>query len=345
MYKYSKNLLAIINANPRWSDGSKQRAYFTVSKWLSINHPGLKIIEEYRERGFRLKEMREEEEGENVLDAKEIENMKPLKYFLEVLRKIDYTKIKTRVEHMKYLLLSLMVKQPPVRTSYYSSAQIVTRDSAIQEDENYIYLRRSGAKDKVDYVVNVDKVSGARAFQDYGDAFIEVTDASLIKLIYDSHKKYPRKYLIEEIKNKKVTDATILKWLRDITDVKGLTVDMLRSSYITEYYDKNKTFKSRKELAGKMRHSVMTAARNYLKVEDTPINFRFEKLQEENAKLKIENTKLSKEIENLKETEDAKEKRRKKMNIIYTANVKKTQPKENTIKKYNLKQDDKGKFY
>ena len=33
------------------------------------------------------------------------------------------------------------------------------------------------------------------------------------------------------------------------------------------------------------------------------------------------------------------------MNIIDTANVKKIQPKENTIKKYNLKQDDKGKFY
>ena len=85
-----------------------------------------------------------------------------------------------------------------------------------------------------------------------------------------------------------MTDATILKWLRDITDVKGLTVDMLRSSYITDFYEKTKTFEARKELAGKMRHSVMTAARNYLKVEDTPINFRFGELQEENAKLKIE---------------------------------------------------------
>jgi hypothetical protein len=203
------------------------------------------------------------EEGDNVLDAKEIENMKPLKYFLKVLRKIDYTKKKTRVEHMKYLLLSLMVKQPPVRASHYSSAQIVIRDSAVKEDENYIYLRRSGTKDKVDYVVNVDKVSGARAFQDFGDAFIEVTDARLINLIYDSHKKYARKYLIETIKNMKVAYATILKWLQDITDVKGLTVDRLRSSYITDFYEKNKTFKSRKELAGKMRHSVMTAARTY----------------------------------------------------------------------------------
>ena len=94
-----------------------------------------------------------------------------------------------------------------------------------------------------------------------------------------------------------------------------------------------------------MRHSVMTAARNYLKVEDTPINFRFEELEEENAKLKIDNTKLKKELDQYKETEDVKEKHRKRVNIIYTANVKKIQPKESTIKKYGLKQNDSGKFY
>ena len=94
-----------------------------------------------------------------------------------------------------------------------------------------------------------------------------------------------------------------------------------------------------------MRHSVMTAARNYLKVEDTPMNLRFEKLEKENADLKIENTKLKNELEQYKETEDAKILRRKKLNIIYTANIKKVEPKESTIKKYDLKKDEKGKYY
>ena len=48
--------------------------------------------------------------------------------------------------------------------------------------------------------MNVDKVSGSRAFSDDGDSFIEVDDPELIKIIYESHKKYPRKYLIEEKK-------------------------------------------------------------------------------------------------------------------------------------------------
>ena len=118
--------------------------------------------------------------------------MKPRSYFLEILNKINPNEIKTRVEHMKYLLLSLLVKQPPVRTSYYSSAQIVNNQSAIKNDQNYKWRRRSGDKKKVDYVINVDKVSGARAFSDYGDAFIEVSEPELIQLIYDRHKKYPQ---------------------------------------------------------------------------------------------------------------------------------------------------------
>ena len=118
--------------------------------------------------------------------------------------------------------------------------------------------------------------------QELSQTTAKVDDPELIKIIYESHKKYPRKYLIEEKKNSGVSDPTILKWLRDITSVKGLTVDMMRSSYITDFYEKNKTFGKRKELAAKMRHSVMTASRNYLKVEDTPMDLRFEKLDKSN---------------------------------------------------------------
>ena len=69
------------------------------------------------------------------------------------------------------------------------------------------------------------------------------------------------------------------------------------------------------------------------------------KLEKENADLKIENTKLKNELEQYKETEDAKILRRKKLNMIYIANAKKVEPKESTIKKYDLKKDEKGKYY
>ena len=61
--------------------------------------------------------------------------------------------------------------------------------------------------------------------------------------------------------------------------------------------------------------------------------------------LENENTKLHQELVYYKETEHAKEKPRKRVTIIYTANVKKIQPEESTIKKYGLKQTEKGTYY
>ena len=144
-----------------------------------------------------MKEQRETGEGENVLDSKETENMKPRSYFLEILSKIDESKLKTRIEHMKYLLLSLLVKQPPVRTSFYSTAQMITSENKIKDDENFIWMRRarsSTGQNKVSYVVQKDKVSGSRSFGSFADSVIEVEDAELINLIFTSYKKYPRKY-------------------------------------------------------------------------------------------------------------------------------------------------------
>ena len=107
---------------------------------------------------------------------------------------------------------------------------------------------------------------------------------------------------------------------------------MLRSSYITDFYEKNKTLRARKGLADKMRHSVMTAARNYMQVTDTPMDLRLQELEKENARLRIENTKLKNERDKYRETEDQKDKHRKRVNVLHTANVKKIGPKESTIK-------------
>lgn len=152
----------------------------------------MKIIDEYRQRGYALTEQREAEEGEDVLDVREIENMKPRSYALEILNKINPNEIKSRLEHMKYRLLSLLVRQPPVRTPSYSTAQMITSDSKIRDDEDFIWVRRaksSTGQNKVSYVVQKDKVSGARSFSSLADSVIEVEDAELINLFFTSYKK------------------------------------------------------------------------------------------------------------------------------------------------------------
>jgi phage gpG-like protein len=54
--------------------------------------------------------------------------------------------------------------------------------------------------------------------------------------------------------------------LKDI----GFGVKNMRSSYVTWFYNKKQSTKSKNDLAKKMRHSAETASLNYYKVETKP---------------------------------------------------------------------------
>ena len=64
---------------------------------------------------------------DNKMDKKEIENIKDYSYFVNILDKIDYTKITNINEHYEYLLFSMLIYQAPVRTSSYTSCQIIRK--------------------------------------------------------------------------------------------------------------------------------------------------------------------------------------------------------------------------
>ena len=65
----------------------------------------------------------------------------------------------------------------------------------------------------------------------------------------------------------------------------------MRSSYITHFYEQNRTYKSRDVLAKQMRHSQQTATRNYNKVFESPAN-EISTLRQENIMLKNKITEL-----------------------------------------------------
>ena len=84
-------------------------------------------------------------------------------------------------------------------------------------------------------------------------------------MIYQSFIKYPRKYLFE-IKNNGVT---LLAWLRKTTYIDSINIDMMRSSYVNYFFaDNNKNMKDTEDLAHRMRHSVLTAQTNYLRISN-----------------------------------------------------------------------------
>ena len=52
---------------------------------------------------------------------------------------------------------------------------------------------------------------------------------------------YPRTYLFE-LNNKPITQNTILSYLRRITKVSEINIDMMRSSYINWFYENKQPY-------------------------------------------------------------------------------------------------------
>ena len=124
---------------------------------------------------------------------------------------------------------------------------------------------------------------------------------------------------------------------------------MIRSAYITNFYEFNKTFDKREELSKQMRHSQATASKKYLKVSN-------EEEVEPEENIKLLNTtiiKLRNEINDYKNKllvyennpDEEKKFNKKKNDILYLLNNKGKKSKPATIKNYNILYDDKNNMY
>ena len=75
-------------------------------------------------------------------------------------------------------------------------------------------------------------------------------------------------YLLKGKDKKPITQPTFLNNLRQITGLPEINTDIMSCSYIYYFYSgNNKTMKEQKHLSHVMRHSVMSAQHNYLKVD------------------------------------------------------------------------------
>ena len=121
---------------------------------------------------------------------------------------------------------------------------------------------------------------------------------------------------------------------------------MMRSIYITNYYKHHKTFNDREALALKMRHSIQTASKNYLKVSpETEPDKEVEQLKEDNIKLTLKIKELEDELNKVKNDKDDKQIHKLRHDIIYKANKKQVKPKEDTLNKYNMRFNEEAQDY
>ena len=173
-------------------------------------------------------------------------NYRDREYFINILDKLDIKKLNTLNEHYKYLLL-LLVNQPPLITDFYITAQFTTTKPTDTEN-NYIYINKES--NEIYYIINHDKVSNTKTYNNNNLSYIEITNDLLKKSLFYSYDHYKRLYLFE-LHDGPITQNTLLNYLRAITEVKHINFDIMRSSYITNFYENNITYRAREELAKK----------------------------------------------------------------------------------------------
>ena len=118
------------------------------------------------------------------------------------MKNIKEEDIKDIRQHYQYLILSLTILQPPVRTDFYTTS-IFSTDEEYDLNKNYLWLTNNRAY----YIINKDKTSKYQKDDETG--LREIKNKELIKLLYDSYKKYPRKYLFESATGGKIKQDTL----------------------------------------------------------------------------------------------------------------------------------------
>jgi hypothetical protein len=290
------------------SNSSKEQMFFMVGRYLDIKNKN-KDATLFKQAGYNLKLLKEKKEGQNELDEGEIEKFRPLDHFISIVKNFDMKKLNN-----KELLLALLTLQPPVRSSFYCEARIIKNIKEDDKVNNFLLLNNK--LKKAYYIINKDKVNKSHEYKNFKHSKIEIENKQLVNALLNKYKTKPTIFIFG---NKKISNITLLRWLEDITKIKNFNIDNMRSIYITSEYDKKLTFEQKSQLAKKMRHSIITASKNYYKIID---------------KYEIKN-----EEEDKKKFDDEKSKRKfikNKNDVIYNLNKKQITPRDNTIKKYNL---------
>jgi len=338
-----REIFKYIMENTKWTDGTKESYLLMVARKLNIlkNHRQSK---QFSEQGFEFMKSRGDAEGNNQLDEREKESWRPHQYFIDILNNIHQQGSISISQHLKILLLTILTYQPPLRTSFYTTALILRRKEDNDKKHNYVYINRRGSS-KVQYIVNKDKASNYKQYSMHKNlSFIDI-EGEAKKAISESEQNFPRNFLFE-INNEPISESTLLRWLREITGVPKITIDIMRSSYITWFYEKHPHFNDREKLGKVMRHSQKTAQLNYNKV------FATEHIEDSCKEAKKELIIKNQELRELqiqlmayqenKPMESTYKKRRR--DIMYQVNTKKREPRDTTLKKYGISKNSSGVY-
>lgn len=236
-----KNIDKINDFIEKKNKDNTKKVYFsliaTIVKKFNLSK---KIYDKFSQKSTNLHIKWTKFEKKNILtDDKE-------KYFMkyEDIRKIadSLKNEKDKIEHFKYLILSLYTLTPPIRSEYIYMPYLDEKN----ENINQIYKKN----DNLYLYIIVDKVKFAYTPLEYK------LPENLEKIIKSSFNLYPRKYILP------FSYKTLYRYLKDM----NLSINSIRSSYISHFYNKLMSIEDKEKLAAKMRHSIEIASLTYHKL-------------------------------------------------------------------------------
>ena len=77
---------------------------------------------------------------------------------------IDYTTLSNFNDHYQYLVLAMVIYQPPLRTSYYSTCKIIRLKKLNNKIDNFILLSKRNNINKTKMIINKDKASNYKVY-------------------------------------------------------------------------------------------------------------------------------------------------------------------------------------
>jgi len=342
--EYQQPLFDFIS-NLELAPATIEKMMFNVSRRLEILGDNGYVM--FRDEGTRLRQEKMDLENENELDERELLNYREHWMLEDILQNFGqdhgnalFTDYKL---NQQMLILAMIILQPPLRSDFYQTATFIDRIAQNDGIHNFVLV----TENEIMYIVNKDKVTNkGKTYKQKKYTFIQVKNPQLMGIIRHSYRTFPRRRVFQSnlAKDIKISNGTFLKRLRDIPGMSPeFSINIARSSYITWYYDNNKSKKARILLSYMNRNSYDTATSNYYKILHSnnavpiPPEMEIRHLRNQNNILKdkaqeIDDNRLAERMARLNISKQNK----KRSDTVYNANSRGTNPSKTTIEKYNL---------
>lgn len=237
---------------------TKHALFYALASTLKHLNPNDPMVEKYRNKYTAIQKQIDEQAYKQELSE---EQKKHWQSEADIVKLRDYwlehsDDGKHESAYRKYIALALYTLQPPIRAEW-ADMKIIHNGKQEVGPQNYLLVDNG----KMVIILNSYKT-----FRLYGKRKIDVSN-ELAQVIQQSLRLYPREWVLWVLgKDKPITKVGFNQFLNTISKDKKITVDSLRSSYITDFYSKHPLYKAKMDLAFAMCNSVGTSEVNYNKI-------------------------------------------------------------------------------